>query len=248
MNAGRTYRRPPVTEAAIELRYESAVSQSILEKAAARLGKVYPISEEEFVQSVNVDVQTGKAWVAKAWQGVKRSSADRTEVVMFRTGTLVIGHLAPHKGWEHLLDKTKDACRALARVTGENLSLSRVGIRYINRIDIPNGSKESNIFDYIHFRPQIPGDLVDYTVMTEYFSQIAYPIKGTGLNARIIVGRVLSPLIAHTSIVFDIDVFQDHSITRKTEAVWGLLSEMRDQKNLIFETGITDKARELFDR
>src|SRR5271166_2229418 len=142
MNAARTYLRPPVTEAAIELRYETAVAQPVLERAAARLNKEYAIVETELAQNVNLDPQAGTAAFSTLWQGMKLSSADRTEVVLFRMTGLVIGHLAPHKGWEHLLEKTKIAWFALARASGENLKLSRAGVRYINRIDIPGAETQ----------------------------------------------------------------------------------------------------------
>lgn len=248
MAGGRTYLRPPVTEAVIELRYENPVSQSNLEKAAARLEKEYSISENELAQNVTLDAQAGNAAFSTAWQGLKRSSSDRTEVVIFRTVALVIGHLAPHKGWEHLLEKTKNAWFALARATGENLALSRAGVRYINRIDIPHENKQPVIFDYIQFRPQAPEGLIRDSSISEYYAQVAYSIAETELGARIIVANGVSPLIGHSSIVFDVDVFRDHLIPRRVEDLWHLLSELRDQKNIIFEDCITDKARELFDR
>jgi len=237
-----------VTEAAIELRYETAVSQADLERAAGRLGKEYPIAEAEIVNNVTLDAQAGTTSFSTMWQGIKRSSADRTEVVLFRTGGLVIGHLAPHKGWEHLLEKTQIAWAALGHATGENLALSRAGIRYINRIDIPAGSKQSAIFDYVQFQPKNPEGLISLDTMSEFHMQIVYSIPKTEFGAKIALANGLSPLIDHTAIILDIDVFCDHAIPRRTNDVWNVLSEMRVQKNIIFESCVTDKARELFDR
>lgn len=105
MNGHRLYKRPPVTESAIELRFERPVSESDLRRTASRLQKKYPISEDDLAQNVNIDPQAKTATYSTPWQGVKLSSADRTDVLFFRTGALVVGHLIstaqglePHTG------------------------------------------------------------------------------------------------------------------------------------------------------
>ena len=249
MSAQRPYKRPPVAEAAIELRFENSVSQSDLERAAARLEKDYPVSELEFAQNVNVDMVAGSATFSSAWQGIKRSSADRTDVTIFRIGALVIGHLAPYRGWEHLFERTKDAWLVLARATGENIALSRIGVRYINRVDIPdNDSSEISLFDYVRFHPQAPEGLIQNVPITEYYSHIVYPLPEDGLAAKVVAANAISPLVRHKSIILDIDLFRDHDLPRRADGIWELVSVMRDRKNKIFEMCVSDKARELFDR
>jgi uncharacterized protein (TIGR04255 family) len=240
-----------VAEAAIELRFESSVAQSNLERAAARLEKEYPISENESAHNVTIDTLAGSATFSSTWLGIKRSSADRTDVAMFRTGTLVIAHLAPYKGWEHLFDRIKNAWLALGRATRENIPLSRIGVRYINRIDISgNNDNDSpiSLFDYVRFHPQAPDGLIGNVPVMEYYSHVVYPIPEDGLTVKLAAANVPSPLIFHKSVLLDIDVFMDHDVPRKAVEVWERLSVMRDRKNMIFETCVTDKARELFNR
>lgn len=249
MSAQRSYKRPPVAEAAIELRFENPISQSDLERAAARLEKEYPISETEFAQTVTVDSLAGSAAFSSAWQGIKRSSVDRTDVTIFRTGTLVVGHLAPYRGWEHLFERIKNAWLAIARATGENIALSRIGVRYINRVDIPEKNGENiSLFDYVRFHPQAPEGLTDNVHITEYYSHVIYPIPEDGFAVKLVAASAVSPLISHKSLILDIDVFRDHDLPRKVDEVWKQLSIMRDRKNMIFEICVTNKARELFDR
>ncbi len=249
MSAQRSYKRPPVAEAAIELRFENPISQSDLERAAARLEKEYPISETELAQTVTVDNLAGSATFSSTWQGIKRSSVDRTDVTIFRTGTLVVGHLAPYRGWEHLFERIKNAWLALARATGENIALSRIGVRYINRVDIPeNNGDDISLFNYVRFHPQAPEGLIENVPITEYYSHVVYPMPEDGFAVRLVAASALSPLVYHKSLIFDIDVFRDHDLPRKVDEVWQQLSVMRDRKNMIFEMCVTDKARELFDR
>jgi len=249
MNRHRLYKRPPVTESAIELRFERPVSQSDLRRTASRLQTEYPISEDVLAQNVNIDQQAQAATFSTAWQGVKLSSADRTDVLFFQPGTLVVGHLAPHKGWNHIMDNLKNAWLALRRATGENLALSRVGVRYINRIDIlAKNGKQPLFSDYIRLYPQTPSDLATTELISEFSSHVVYPIPETELTARLVVASIISPLIAHNSILFDVDIYTDHVLPRKLDDLWQLLDLIRDHKNTIFETCITDNSRELFDR
>jgi uncharacterized protein (TIGR04255 family) len=248
MSTARLYKRPPVTEAAIELRLASSVAQSTLERAGARFDRDYPISEAELAQKINVDPSVGSATFSSTWAGIKRSSADRTDVIIFRTGAVVVAHLAPHKGWDHLFDSVKTAWNVLARTSGENIAVARVGVRYINRIDVPDSSPSYPLWDYVLFRPQTPSNLVDEGSVTEYNSQLVYKMLDDEFSVRLAVASAPSPLVFHRSIILDIDVFREGGIPRKADDIWQLLLTMRERKNEIFEVCITDKARELFDR
>jgi uncharacterized protein (TIGR04255 family) len=54
------------------------------------------------------------------------------------------------------------------------------------------------------------------------------------------------PLVNHFSIMLDIDVSQQFDLPQRDDDLHGLLSQMRDEKNRVFEACITDTARELF--
>ncbi len=249
MNGHRSYKRPPVTESAIELRFEKPFSQPDLTRAASKLRKDYPISEDELAQNVNVDQQAQTAAFSTTWQGIRLSSADRTDIAIFRASALLVGHFAPHKGWSHIFGNLENAWHALGRATGENIALVRAGVRYINRIDIPADTDQRPIFsDYIQFYPHTPANLLSFDLISEFYSQIVYSIPQDDLTARLAVASIASPLIAHNSILFDVDVFRDHAVPRKADDLWQLLRVLRNRKNIIFETCITDRSRELFDK
>jgi uncharacterized protein (TIGR04255 family) len=249
MSAQRSYRRPPVAEAAIEMRFENPIHQPDLERAAGRLETEYPISETEVAQSINVDTVAGAATFSTAWQGVKRSSRDRTDVVILRSNAVIVAQLAPYRGWEHLFGRLKNAWASLSRTTRENIGLSRLGIRYINRIDIPVADADgASFFDYLRFHPQAPEGLIDKAPLSEFSAHVAFPISENDLGAKLVMAKAISPLLSHNSILLDIDVFREGNVPRKADEIWDVLSAMRGRKNMIFEMCITDKARELFDR
>jgi len=50
-----------------------------------------------------------------------------------------------------------------------------------------------------------------------------------------------------TSVVLDIDLFQDHALPNDECELWDCFKALHDRKNEIFEACITDAAREMFD-
>jgi uncharacterized protein (TIGR04255 family) len=245
MSAPRSYKRPPVAEAAIELRFSAPISQKSLERAATRFEKEYPIDEIDYANNINVDAVAKTAAFSATWQGIKRSSLDRTDVIIFRIGTLVTARLAPYKGWGNLFERTKSAWLALSRAREISVNVSHIGVRYINRIDVPTAE---NLFDYVNLRPQVAPFKVNEGSIKEYSSSLVYNIATDDLTARLVAATGASPLVSHRSIIVDIDVFRANNLPRRPDDMWALLERMRDHKNTIFETCITDRARELFEQ
>ena len=128
----------------------------------------------------------------------------------------------------------------------------RVATRYVNRIDIPicesnsvGTSKSINTTEYLLLEPQIPKIIPNVVSFTSQFVGSVPEIDGKVLvNAAIIP----SPLIDHVSLLLDIDLFKDQNLPQKDNEMWDLLAAFRNQKNILFEAFVTDKARELFDR
>ena len=55
-----------------------------------------------------------------------------------------------------------------------------------------------------------------------------------------------SPLVAHSSFLLDIDVFREDGIPSNDDELWELVGLLRDHKNAVFESLITDRTRALF--
>jgi uncharacterized protein (TIGR04255 family) len=65
---------------------------------------------------------------------------------------------------------------------------------------------------------------------------------GVALN----VYKSLSPLSGRSGLVFDIEVFNQANPPADPEGIWTQVAAMRMWKNTIFESAMTDSARELF--
>jgi len=226
-----SYKRAPITEAVVEFRFAEPQEQSALEKAAASLKDEYFYDEIE--QITQFQVEAGPAIqkppkVEIYWQGRKLSSLDRADVVIFRKTAFVCSRLAPYMGWEEFFPRIQRDWSAFRKAAGP-IEISRVGVRYVNRIDIPVTSTDRvNTEDYLTYVPRSPET---FAPMTQYVIQSSRPLGEDDLQFGLLSSTVPSPLINTISLALDLDVFLDGSIPRREDELWSLLNRMRDHKN-----------------
>lgn len=238
------YARPPIIEAVIELRFAATSSQPVIEAAARRLRDDYLFSDQENVVQFKLEPMAQKAEPSTLWLGVKLSSMDRTDSVLFRQDAFICSRLAPYTGWDDFFARTVRAWEVWRKSAGYT-ALSRIGVRYVNRIDIPLGNETLvQTEDYLNIFPKSPDDLV--TPMSGYAMQVTRPLGVDDCVLTLNTATVPPPLIGFASIVLDLDVFKETSLPQRDDEMWSLLTRMRGYKNRIFESCITDRARALF--
>src|SRR5580704_3737062 len=231
------YPRAPIWEAVIEFRFAKPIEHKVLEKAAKQL-KTYPFSENEQGLELRPD---GRALPVQT--GIKLSSLDRTDVVIFRTTTFVCSRLAPYTRWEDLRGRAEESWRVLRRKV-QDITISRIGVRYLNRIDVPSESGRVKVEDYITVFPVVPGTVE--RPMAQYVMQVVAPIGADQCQMVLNTATVPSPLIGHSSFILDLDVYREASLPKRDDELWALTERMRGYKNDLFESLVTDRARELF--
>ena len=249
MSTKQIYRHPPVAEAVIELRFATPGAQGGLEKAAARLARPYPFTEAEKAENVNIDARSRTANFSSSWSGIKLSSLDRSEIIIFRPNAFVCAQLAPYHGWDKFQERTKNAWEELRSNQDKSLDLSRIGVRYVNRIDIPNvDNKLISINDYLHIYGVIPNQIKGTAPVQKYVMRIEYPMGEDSCNVLLTTALIPSPMVGFASVLLDIDISRMNELPRGTEEIWRLLESIRGLKNRVFEACVTDRARELFNR
>ena len=124
-------------------------------------------------------------------------------------------------------------------------SVARIGVRYINRIDIPISGPIVEYEKFINVYPKLPDVLGP---VNAYGVQAVLPIVDIGCKLTLNSAIVASPILDHASFVVDQDISKEVDAPQSDNAIYELLSEIRKRKNIIFEACITDSARELFQR
>lgn len=241
------YKRPPITEAVIELRFDTPIDAAVLDSASSDFNLDYPLHVPLRNVGFQLDVPPGAedsptARINQQENGHRRSSSDLSEIVLLWPGSFVVAQLAPYLGWDAFFERFTRDWIIWKKVTGYR-KIIRVGVRFINRIDIPFTSRVIEESDYLNVYPKLPDVLGP---VASYGIQAQVPITDIDCNLVINSASVRSPLLGHGSIALDLDIFRERNAPQRDEDIYNLLNIIRTKKNEIFEACITNKARELF--
>jgi uncharacterized protein (TIGR04255 family) len=240
------YKKPPITEAVIEVRFATALDASDLDKTTRQMVSVY--NQQESIKSVDFAVgvppEHGQTTALINEQlGRRMSSGDLTEILVLWPLSFVVAQLAPYPGWEVFFDRFSRDWNILKKTT-EYRRIVRVGVRFINRIDVPfttNGVIEEA--EYLNVYPQLPAS---FGPVNGYGVQAQLPMRDIGCKLTINSAAVPSPLIAHNSFLLDLDIHMEASPPQNNEDIYELLNRIRVKKNQVFEACITARSREIF--
>ncbi len=240
------YKRPPITEAVIEIRLEDSLSERMVEKIHNRLKKRYESSERISIIGFMLDPRKKEiAKIPDEFEGYKLTSKDQADVVQIKPNSMACSRLAPYHGWESFEPRARENWE-IWRKTTKHTKIKRIGVRYLNRIDIPlRRGHKIDIEDYLTIFPKYPEPHL-LTSFTKYTMQVMGPFSIEGFYLIINTNVVKSPLIDHFSIVLDLDLSPQGDMPQRNDKVWEMINKMREYKNNAFEMCITDKARELF--
>ena len=237
------YPHAPIVEAVIELRTQPVPLERV-KKAARRITKQYALQES--LLEIQIAGMIGVDAVPKATQtevGVQATSGDATDVVMVKVVGLTVTSRSPYLGWGGLIGRLERDWADYVRLAKPG-HVDRIGVRFINRIDVPTDEGPFARDEYILITPGVP--LPMDAVLKDATTLVVAHLSDTDLDLRIHVGEVEPVIIKHRSFLLDIDLYRDHEVPQQGEEIWPMLARMRDIKNQVFESLITDKARALF--
>lgn len=243
-NHPRKYGRPPNVETAIELVFSQHSSANAIEKASRRLSRYYENVSQENNLNYLVDVQREEIKTEKKPLGWRLTSRDQTEVLVLHNDRIIVGQLAPYSGWDMFSERVRRDYDVLKSEVGFRLP-TRVGVRSINRIDVPSEDYSSaGPSQFLKFAPYaLPygNRKIDAFVLL-----VENGLDTSGSKAKVTLATVFPLVPGTTALLLDIDVFNDSNLPDSDAGIWQLAEKLRNYKNEIFETSITDHSRELF--
>lgn len=238
------YNRPPIIEAVIQIRVSADADQRAFEAIAHKLKREYP--HQQPLQNFQVTIGNTGANVAVSQEahGIRVASLDQTDILLIEKRGITAARLPIYTGWETLRDNTRSAWQIWKAETPRH-PIERVGVRYINRIDIPFAAPAIILGQYLTIAPNAAP--VTQSPMTTFTTQIAFPTINPLWTATITtttLGQTVLPNFH--SLVLDIDIARTAKIMINDADLWSMIDEARGLKNDLFERCITDDARKLF--
>jgi uncharacterized protein (TIGR04255 family) len=241
-----TYKNAPIVEALIQLQFEEGLSDRDIERTATRASAFYHSNEE--LQDFNVQVKVGHGSAIPSVIGEKKwrklNSKDGADVLVVYKNHLTVGRLAPYEGWEKFFARFQRDNDIVHKAIGYK-KVSRIGVRFINRIDIPlvQGNK-TDISEYLNVFPHTPH--IAPAKMRGIHTRFEYIEDSVGAIVIVTVAAVDPVLINHESYLLDIDIVKMHDISANRKEVVEQVASLREIKNSMFETLVTDAAKKRF--
>lgn len=155
---------------------------------------------------------------------------------------LAVNCLKPYPTWEVFKPRIQDAFRALTDVV-ETKGLQRIGLRYVNRIEILGRS--INLGDYFEFRPFL-GQSLPQKDMTGFLLGCILSFADGRDACKLQLTNAAPEKTDNVSFVLDLDYFvnEPRAVSENEALEWVESAHQRVDET--FEGCITDKLRELF--
>jgi uncharacterized protein (TIGR04255 family) len=233
----------PITEALLDIRVELPLDTTLqsLERVHDRINKEYPVRRERIDFTARFDTNARSVSMQELRNtGFFFWSTDERQAMQARLDGFALSRLKPYDSWGRLRDEARKLWNVYVQ-TAEPLRITRVALRYINRLELPQ-----------------PVQFEDYLRTFPHLSE-ACPQIVSGLFMRVATERgpdrvIISEAIEEQSteahrvpIILDIDASRivDIPIAAEEDA-WSALEELRKLKNEVFFGSITERAEALF--
>lgn len=254
--ARRKYDNPPVHEVILDLRFEEGLSEDRLrelpDSTPNQFGEPRPFHLVEMQAGISASgaERLGQqsrfgGWIFEEQEPrwVLRSLHDRFTLHAARPGDWPRGD---YVGWEEIQRRFRRVFDALGPAY-KHLGLKRIGLRYQNRIAIPQGSDLGEWFNLRLEAPDVLGETYSFNLRQTWGTLS----EDEDLSATINLARIsiddADLAEDNIGVLLDIEVF--NLLVEKAPSFAGIpgwYQKAHDAENSIFEGCITDRLRETF--
>lgn len=243
MDMETQYSNAPIMEAILDIQVEASkdVSLTSLANCQNTLYAEYPT--KRVIKTPITHLETGPQVAGATGTqdlGFAFISNDGKQLFQVRPNGFTVNRLAPYSGWKNF---SHEAVRLWNIYRGEAKpgQITRIALRFINRIDIPTSQVE--LKDYFHTLPEIARGLPQS--MAGFFMQILLPLEDVKAFVNIVETIVDPPQPGMVSVLLDLDLFRNTNLPDSEEGIWSLFEGLRVKKNAVFDSCITEKTKEL---
>ncbi|PIP08917.1 MAG: TIGR04255 family protein [Syntrophobacterales bacterium CG_4_8_14_3_um_filter_49_14] len=237
----------PIVEAVLDIRVElpKDVTLDTLEMFYDKIKVRYPEKQHrtELSAGIRLDPQGASFEKPEASQtGYLFRSQVEKKVVQSRLNGFSFNKLKPYSDWNTFRSEGRELWDIYRKIV-KPLKITRIELRYINRIEMPLPLKDFK--EYILTVPEVAPELPQ--ALAHFFMRLVIPKPDTGAVA--VINQTMEIPEGggqRLPFIFDIDVFKETSYSGDEENMWKEFDELRDFKNEVFFKSITEQAKELF--
>lgn len=238
--------KAPISEAILDIavQFASPVDLARLETFQELIHERYPVKRNRVTWQGQIQLEEERfaQEVRRGAQGFMFRSADDTRVVQVRQDGFTFNWLKRYDSWEGLRDEARPHWERYKEIFRPE-AVSRLGLRYINRIEIP--LPISDFREYVKTAPDVAPGLPQG--LSALFLRLEIPDLTRGVVA--IITETMQPPVddgKRLPFIFDIDIVCGATFEPSSPAIWDKFEHMREYKNEIFFASVTERAKEMF--
>jgi uncharacterized protein (TIGR04255 family) len=231
----------PITEGLLDIRctLPADVTLEDLAKFQEAIADRYPQRRERQVFESSLTLGTSEVVQKHQMDGYLFAGADGHRVVQARLDGFAFSVLKPYTSWPDLRDEAREhwaRYRQIARPT----AVSRVAVRFINRIELPLPFDDFR--EYVLTAPDIAAGLPQG--LATFIMRLVIPVERANCVA-IVTETIETAQGGRLPFILDIEAFTERPFKSEDEELWQTLDRLREVKNDFFFRSITPKTLEL---
>ncbi len=238
--------RAPISEALLDIRVEldKSFSLSGFEELHERIKDRFPEKQQRIAFQANIKLAPegpSSAVPMSHPDGFLFRSSVANKIAQARIDGFTFNKLRPYQNWQSFREEAQELWN-LYYENAQPLRITRLALRYINRIDLP--LPFTTFKDYILTLPEVAPELPQ--ALGGFFMQLLIP--DSEREATAVINETIEGVTngQKLPLIFDIDVFREVSFADNKAEIWSIFDQLRQFKNDIFFNSITEKTGELF--
>ncbi len=243
----KVYKNPPIIEALCEFQFvpDQPWDWTIPGLFYREVESEFPVRRQFNPFEVGVRAEVQGAVVQNIATNVERMQflqKDEGAMVQVGPNMVAVNHLEPYSNWaafKQMIARSLEVYRQVANPQ----AINRVGLRYINRIEIPD-LREVEIEDYLLAVPAVPSSVPQTFGVWAQRIEIPY----IAANAILVLQSRSVREVGQENIAFLLDldfVALDPGLV-ELDSVMDWVESAHGEIERTFEACVTDKARRLF--
>jgi uncharacterized protein (TIGR04255 family) len=239
--------RAPIVEAVIDFRILSreGIAANQFSGLGSRIGEQYDTPSLMHRVEARFGVERGRAIAptqVEAPVGWMYRSRTQAAVAQFRVDGFTFSKLEPYTTWEEVFGEARRLWRIYVQVA-QPLQVSRVAVRYINRLRLP---VPAELGQYLSAPPVLPQPIPQG--MREFLTRVVTDASERNLSA-ILIQASETPMDDPSTIqvLLDIDAFRDLAVPAEDPSLSEIFEQLRALKNEVFYASLTERTVEMYE-
>ena len=240
--------RAPIVEAVIDFRVLSreGIAANQFSGLGSRIGEHYEAPSLMHRLEARFGVERGRAippTQVEASLGWMYRSRTQATVAQFRVDGFTFSKLYPYTRWEEVFGEARRLWGIYVQVA-QPLQVSRLAVRYINRLRLP---APADLGQYLSAPPALPQPIPQR--MREFLTRVVVDATERNLSA-VLVQASERPMDDPSTIqvLLDIDASRGElAVAAEDPSLWEIFEQLRALKNEVFYASVTERTVEMYE-